>query len=243
MVLKAGTDIARRSRYSVPMTVIAGADVWQGRWVVVVLAEGSFQRAFVQATVAGVIRALAGFELLALDIPIGLPEEREHRLCDIEAKHFVGPRSSSVFHAPPRSVLEAPTYRDANRLSKRDFDRGVSAQAYALRTKILEVDPIASRDNRIVEVHPEASFRAMKGSTLAYPKKTWNGQMERRSLLQSHGIEVPDCLPDAGKVPADDLLDAAAAAWSAQRILRGEAGVLPAAAEAGSTGRRGVIWY
>jgi hypothetical protein len=43
--------------------------------------------------------------------------------------------------------------------------------------------------------------------------------------------------------PAYDILDAAAAAWSAQRILRGEAGVFPAPAEAGNTGRRGVIWY
>lgn len=225
------------------MVLVAGADVWQGRWVVVVLEEGSFHRALVQATVTGVIGVLASLELLALDIPIGLPEDREHRLCDVEAKRFVGPRSSSVFHASPRPVLEAPTYRDANRLSKRDFDRGVSAQAYALRTKILEVDPIAARNNRIVEVHPEASFRAMKDSTLAYRKKSWNGQMERRSLLRSQGIELPDQLPEAAAVPADDLLDATAAAWTAFRVFTGEAGVLPASATGATTGRRGLIWY
>ena len=142
-----------------------------------------------------VLDALAGVEVLAFDIPIGLPKGHDHRGCDAAAKVFVGRRSSSVFHTPPRAVLEAPTYREANRLSKELCGRGISAQAYALRAKILEVDPIAATDARIVEVHPEVSFCAMKGSTLEFSKKSWNGQMERRALLRSQRIELPDQLP------------------------------------------------
>ncbi len=225
------------------MTLIAGADVWKGRWAVVVLEGGCFQYAFVRPTVTDVLDALAGVEVLALDIPIGLPTGHDHRGCDAAAKVFVGPRSSSVFHTPPRAVLEAPTYREANRLSKELCGRGISAQAYALRAKILEVDPIAAADPRLVEVHPEVSFCAMKGSALAFSKKCWNGQMERRALLQSRGIELPNRIEDAGMVPADDLLDATAAAWSALRVQRGEAAALPPFEKATDTGRHSRIWY
>ncbi len=225
------------------MTIFAGADVCKGRWVVVVLEQARFTGCFVESTVGGILSALGQVAVLALDIPIGMPRGRDFRQCDIEARRLVGPRSSSVFHTPPREVLEAPTYRDANRLSNRISDRGVSAQAYALRTKILEVDPLATSDDRIVEAHPEVCFRAMKGSHLGYPKKSWNGQVERRSLLRSQGLELPDHLPEAGAVPADDLLDATAAAWTAARVFAGEACVLPASQIVTATGQRGVIWY
>jgi predicted RNase H-like nuclease len=119
----------------------------------------------------------------------------------------------------------------------------MSAQAYALRAKILEVDPIAAVEDRVVEAHPEVCFRAMKGSHLRFPKKSWNGQMERRSLLRSQGIELPDHLPGARSVPADDLLDAAAAAWTSLRVSSGKARVLPKSTNGAATDQRGLIWY
>ena len=225
------------------MTVFAGADVCKGQWVVVVIEHARFANCFVEATIEDIFDALHDVRLLAVDIPIGMPDDQANRTCDLEAKRFVGPRSSSVFHTPPREVLEAPTYREANRLSKEISGRGISAQAYALRAKILEVDPIAAADDRIVEAHPEVCFRAMKGSVLEYPKKSWNGQMERRSLLRSQGLELPDHLPKASAVPADDLLDAAAAAWTASRVSAGEAGVLPASEIGAATSQRELIWF
>ncbi len=225
------------------MTLIAGADVWKGRWAVVVLEDGCFLRAFVRPTVKDVLQGLGDFSVLALDIPIGLPQGESHRAGDVMARAFVGKRSSSVFNTPPQAVLETATYREANLLSKKLYGRGISAQAYALRAKILEVDPLAATNDRIVEVHPEVSFCAMKGSTLAFSKKSWNGQMERRALIRSKGIELPDNLEDAGMVPADDLLDAAAAAWSASRVHRGEAAALPPLEKETNTGKHSRIWY
>jgi len=142
------------------MTLVAGADVTKGRWVVVVLRDGAFDRATVTNNLADFLVETEGLEVLAVDIPIGFPEGKEHRQCDLAAKRFLKPRSSSVFFTPPRLVIAEPTYAKANRLSKREFDRGISAQAYALRTKILEVDPIAACEDRIIEVHPEVCFRA-----------------------------------------------------------------------------------
>ena len=224
------------------MTHVAGADVTKGQWVVVVLRDGRFAHATVTKNLADFLEETQDLEVLAVDIPIGLPEGKEYRQCDLAAKTFLKPRSSSVFFTPPRLVIEKPTYAEANRLSKCEFDRGISAQAYALRTKILEVDPIAAGNDRVIEVHPEVCFRAMKGEPLDYSKHSWNGQAERRRLIAGVGIDLPDHLPDAGKAPPDDLLDAAAAAWTAWRVVRGKAGVLPSSAAGCDPGRRGVIW-
>ena len=225
------------------MTLVAGADVAKGKWVVVVLRDGEFDHAAVTKTLAEFLAGSKSLEVLAVDIPIGLPEGKEHRHCDLAAKAFLKPKSSSVFFTPPRPVLEAPTYQEGNRLSWRDYERGVSAQAYALGQKILDVDPIAASDDRIIEVHPEVCFLAMKGEPLGYSKHSWNGQAERRRLIAGAGIILPDHLPGAGKVPPDDLLDAAAAAWTAWRVARGEAKVLPPSAAGCDRTRRAVIWY
>jgi hypothetical protein len=74
------------------------------------------------------------------------------------------------------------------------------------------VDEIASRDGRVVEIHPEVSYRAMAGQPLEYSKKSWNGTSLRRLLLAQHGIVLPEDLGKAGLAPLDDVLDAAAAA-------------------------------
>jgi Protein of unknown function (DUF429) len=65
----------------------------------------------------------------------------------------------------------------------------------------------------------DVSFAALAGRHLRYSKRSWNGQMERRRVLGAAGIELPDEL-SAGQAAADDVLDAAIAAWSAARKAR-----------------------
>jgi predicted RNase H-like nuclease len=225
------------------MTLVAGADITKGRWVVVVLRNGGFHDATVVDTLDVFLDHDPDVEIIAADIPIGLPTGKGCRQCDLAAKRFLKPNSATVFLAPPKSIVEAPTYKAANDLSWQEYGRGVSAQAYALRTKILEVAPIAAKDERVVEAHPEVCFRAMKKSPLQHGKKSWNGQIERRAILGGRGIRLPNHLERAGDVPPDDLLDAAAAAWTAWRVAEGEAKVLPESAQGCTTKRRSVIWY
>ena len=143
-----------------------------------------------------------------------------------------------MFSMTPRAALEADGWEAANAISKELSGVGLSKQSYALVPKILEVDALAGSDDRVIEVHPEVSFRALSGGPLRGSKKSWSGMTQRRSLLATAGIELPDDLGEANGVPADDVLDAAVAAWSANRYARGEARRLPA------EGRElGVIWY
>jgi predicted RNase H-like nuclease len=163
--------------------------------------------------------ALTEAGVIGVDIPIGLPVEGQRR-ADLEARRFVGGRRSSVFFAPVRAAFEEESYAAA-----RARYRGISAQAWALKHAILEVEEHAA-DPRVVEVHPEVSFRALKGGALPYRKRSWNGQQHRLRLLRAAGIELPPIL-DAGLAPADDLIDAAVVAWSAGRIAAGQAKTLP----------------
>ena len=219
---------------------VVGVDVWAGAWVAVGLSE-RVEHVAVFERLADVVAAFTASSVFGVDIPIGLPDSGV-RLADAEARRFVGPRSSSVFSAPPRAVLTEPTYQAALARSRREHGRGLSSQAYHLGAKILEAEVVAAADDRITEVHPEVSFRALKEAPLEYAKKTWNGQMERRALLAGAGIVLPDDLGDAGGVTADDVLDAAVAAWSARRIAADEAASLPHPPEPIS-GASVAIWY
>lgn len=215
---------------------VVGADGYPGGWVAVVLDDGAFTAAAHCPTLSDVLGQFPDARVVGVDIPIGLPESGL-RQADKDAKDFVGPRRGSVFPTPPRSVLEQPSHAEAAAECRRLGLGGISRQAYALRGKILEADELARGDERVVEVHPEVSFREMAGEPLRWAKATWNGLMLRRSLLAGVGIRVPDRIDD-DHAPAVDLLDAAAAAWSAHHYARGKALPLPATA----TGRVGAIW-
>jgi predicted RNase H-like nuclease len=133
-----------------------------------------------------------------------------------------------VFLTPARPVLEANTFQEANRVAVELTAKGVSMQAYGIRARILEAEPFARGDPRIVEVHPEVSFTALNhGVPIAASKASWVGAPLRRRLLATAGIDLPDDLGEASGVPVDDVLDAAIAAWSAMRVARGEYETLP----------------
>jgi predicted RNase H-like nuclease len=205
--------------------MVVGVDRYRRGWVAVSLDP---LRVFAAARLASLASGDAA--CIGVDMPIGLPESGE-READVLARRFVGPRWSSVFMTPPRAVLEAESYAAANALARTlPGGKGISRQAWALKETIFEVE--ALNDPRVIEVHPEVSFRAMAGSHLAHAKSTWNGQALRRRILAGHGIELPELLDEAGDVPVADVLDAAAVAWTARRHARGEASSLA-----------GVIWY
>lgn len=223
------------------VTRVVGVDAWKRGWVAAAVADDWVVSVTAYQTIDDVVAAEPEVAVIGVDIPIGLPETPP-RPADNAARRFIGARASSVFPTPPRDVLEAGTYRQALALSRKRYGIGVTAQSYALRRRILETHDAAQSDDRIIEVHPEVAFRALAGVPLRFAKRTWNGQMERRRLLSDVGLSVPEHLPDeAGTVPADDILDAVAVAWTAARFAAGDARALPA--EAPLPGFGGVIWY
>jgi predicted RNase H-like nuclease len=222
-------------------TCVVGIDAYKGGWVAVALRNQSVQRCDVYDRFRALLDDHPDAVVVAVDIPIGLPVSGA-READALARRSVGPRRSSVFPTPPRPVLEAASYQDALRVARNLGAAGISKQSFELASKILEVDEIARVDDRVAEVHPEVSFRGMAGQPLKHSKKSWNGASQRRLLLAQHDIMLPDRLGEAGFVPVDDVLDASAAAWTADRIARGKAVSLPSPPEI-LDGRPTAIWY
>ncbi len=94
-----------------------------------------------------------------------------------------------------------------------------------------------------MEAHPELSFAALAGAPLAARKSTWAGAELRRTLLAQAGITLAGDLGLAGEqAGVDDVLDAAVAAWTAQRVSQGTARCLPDPPETFSDGLPTAIW-
>ncbi len=225
---------------------VLGADVCQGRWVGIVLTDHGFSSAHFEDEIATLVERATvpgPLDAIALDIPIGLPSAAARR-SDREAALFIGPRRSSVFTTPVRAALETDDFAEAVLLNRAATGVGISKQAHGLRHKIREVAAWrATVTIPVVEAHPEVCFRAMAGEPLAEPKKTWAGARRRHALLTEQGIVLGE-MGEAGKAAVDDVLDAAAAAWTAHRVARGAALWLPAEVTAPDP-RRDVelIWY
>jgi predicted RNase H-like nuclease len=217
--------------------VVAGIDACPSAWVAVRLASSGISVAR-DEQLEELVGRLDPLDVVAIDMPIGLPEDR--RDCDHLARAYVKPRQNSVFAVPPHAVLAESTFERANQRARKLLGGGISQQTWALRKRIEEVGRLADRDPRIIEVHPEVSFRALIDAPVEYLKTTWNGHAVRRQALVDAGIELPWLLDDAGSVPPADVLDAAAAAWSARRYAAGEAEAFPPSAH---RGERQVIWY
>ncbi len=154
-------------------------------------------------------------------IPIGLLDGS--RACDKAARKLLGqPRGTSVFAAPCRAALTGKNHAEASAINRDKTGRGLSQQAFGIGAKIKQVDDAIKPDCQqwAFEVHPEVCFWALNGQRpMSHNKKTREGAAERIALLsttfpdiQRHLVNRP---PGVGK---DDLLDAAAAAWTALRL-------------------------
>lgn len=196
---------------------VLGVDGWRGGWVGALL-DGRRVTLLDLPDVAAVL-AVPEVEVVAIDMPIGLSEDGV-RDCDVQARKRLGRAGSSVFPAPLRPVLAARDYVDACAISVRHSGKALSKQAWNLVPAIRSLDDALGAPplERIVEVHPELSFRELDDQ-VRDPKVTARGLAQRLAAV-SRAMDV-DLLAAPPLVPAVDALDACAAAWSARRIADG----------------------
>jgi predicted RNase H-like nuclease len=219
---------------------VVGVDAAGGYgWVGVVVSDDGFEDSRV-GTLNEILAWAEPVDVLGIDIPIGHVIGGIRR-ADAEARRFVGPRGSSVFPAPPTEAFTVDSFVELNAALAEQSRPMLSRQAWALVPKIVEAAEIANADARVFEVHPEVSFREMAGEFLPWAKKSWNGLQLRLRLLRHAGIDLPQQMPDIAGSATDDVVDAAAAAWSARRILGGAAKSLPDPPEQ-CAGRQVAIW-
>jgi len=206
---------------------VAGIDGCRGGWIAFKVDLTSLDTSVELIDLPSILRNKPDdLALLAIDIPIGLLDGS--RDCDKAARKLLGqPRGTSVFPAPCRSALRAQTYAEASSINRQKTARGLSRQAWGIAPKIKQVDDAITPDCQrwAFEVHPEVCFWALnQRRPMKHNKKTKEGTAERVVLLRRGFPQVETRRANRPHgVGADDLLDAAAAAWSALRFHRDEA--------------------
>lgn len=237
---------------------LAGVDGCPAGWVVAfVRPDLQDARVRVVPRFADVPAAPEAPAVIAIDMPIGLPERAGHggRAAENAVRPLLGARQSSVFSVPSRAAIGAQDYREACGLALATSEppRKVSKQLFMLAPKIREVDAALRADaalaRRVFEVHPEVAFWRLNGErALTEPKKVKSRPYEpglalRRRLLIGAGLPVAaiEATPPKGAGP-DDLIDALACAAIARRIHDGVARPLPDPPERDAFGLTMAIW-
>lgn len=189
----------------------------------------------VAASFAALMDCLPRPAVVGVDMPIGLLDAAAPggRACDRLARAALGwPRAASVFSPPVRAALGAASYAEALRSNRCSSSAGlgISRQVYMLFPKLRELDQwmTPARQRFVFEVHPELSFAALNGGRAVMPpKRSPAGRRLRVRLLRRRGFgAIVAAKPPRGAM-RDDLLDACAACWSAERILRGSSRCVP----------------
>lgn len=217
---------------------------------------GGETRVRVVARFADIFAAAEAPVIVAVDMPIGLPERTGTggRTAERMVRPLLGARQSSVFSVPARAAIYATDYRKAcmAALATSNPPRKVSKQLFNIAEKIREVDQVlraAAPSPRVYEVHPELAFwRLNDGRALSEPKKVKSrphapGLEQRRALLVAAGFAAAavSALPPKGAAP-DDLVDAFACAAIARRIHAGVARPFPDPPQLDRFGLPMAIW-
>jgi predicted RNase H-like nuclease len=222
---------------------LAGVDGCPKGWVAVfVRPSGAEVRVRVIAHFTDILAAPEQPTIIAVDMPIGLPDRigPEGRGPEKAVRPLLGDRQSSVFAVPSRGAIYAEDYWEACRIASETSEppRKVSKQLFMIAPKIREIDGVLRADadavNRVFECHPEVAFWRLNGErALTEPKKVKSrpygpGLELRRALLVNAGIPAAIAHAEAPKgAAADDLLDALACATVARCIHVGIAQPFP----------------
>jgi predicted RNase H-like nuclease len=234
------------------MAIIAGVDGCKSDWLCITKnVDTGFISSEVFSDAQSLLQQKPEPSVVAVDIPIGLMESGS-RHCDIESRKILGKRKSSVFPSPIRSVLQIDSYKEANTVHKQITRKGITKQTHAICKKILEFDIILSEQpdhrKRVKEVHPEVCFWAWnKKQPMDNYKKTTEGLNARRKLITDYfgheAIKEVRYKYYCKDIADDDIHDAFAALWTAERILKGEARHFPENPPCDEKGLFMAMWY
>lgn len=202
---------------------VAGVDGAKGEWVVAHF-DGTRVEWTLAPDVETVLDSTSGCTVVGVDMPLSMPASG-YRASEVQAKQFLGPARSSIFHTPVAQVLDAATYTDACEISRSATGKAISKQTWYLLAGVRAWRTATFDVERVVEVHPECAFRSMDPAMSFASKKSGRGAGQRLSALGGW-IDPANLVEGLAGLPPgpviDDALDAAAAAWSAWRYSRGE---------------------
>lgn len=165
--------------------------------------------------------------LILIDIPIGLKNGGNgERLSDFEARRVLQTRKSSIFPVPCREAVYAESYEEACELNEKLTGKRISRQAWNIVPKIRDVDSFLIENEKIREkvreVGPEICFQAFAGLPMKNSKKSEEGFLERKQILEKTYPSTDELIKAAlsnyrrKDLAKDDILDALVTALTAK---------------------------
>ncbi|MFD0678684.1 MULTISPECIES: DUF429 domain-containing protein [unclassified Paenibacillus] len=232
-----------------------GIDGCRGGWIAITLSSLSgHAETYLFSSLFALWEELSDAELLLLDMPMGLKSEgREERRCDLLARQLLRPlRTSSIFPAPVRGVLDAADYAEANGINRRMGERGLSKQTWHLVPKIREADSLLRSEEgacrKFREAHPEVCFATLFGAPMTFNKKTEEGYRERMDYLLTLFPAADKVIEQAmtqfrrSAAARDDFVDALVLAVSGV-VSKGDLNSIPDPPEQDEYGIPMSIWH
>jgi predicted RNase H-like nuclease len=235
--------------------VIVGVDGCPGGWIAVSRNQtGELPNVAVHKDFASLVAAYPATAIIAVDMPIGLPERASlgGRGAEQAVRPYLGARQSSVFSVPSRAAVYAETgsfaseeeryvaHKRASDIAFKTSDppRKISIQAFGLFPKIRQLDASLRGDaalaTRVFESHPEFAFSVLNGGApMHHPKKIKGrvndaGMLERKMLMASKELARAFLdQPSPKGAGDDDFLDACVMMLIAERIQSGTARPYP----------------
>lgn len=208
--------------------IFAGVDGCRGGWFGVFLSADDWEKCewkigvfkTFSSLVDQIIKEYNSSEfLIMVDMPIGLKEGNNGpRLSDLEARKLLKARKSSIFPVPCREAAYAEDYKKACEVNEKLTGTRISKQAWNILPKIRDLDTFLIEEEifreKIKEISPEICFQEFKGLPMKYSKKTQEGFLERKKVLETFCPFVDDLIKTAllkykrQELAKDDILDA-----------------------------------
>lgn len=220
-----------------PVATVLGVDARRpDAWVTVELRDGSLASIARHDSLEQVLAEAEAAEVVAVDVPIGHDDRHGddggRRAADRAARDALGEAAERVFWTPPPAVFDQPDHEAACELAEERGWPTPRKPMFAGRQRLQAVNEAATRDDGIVEIHPEISYTALNelhgdGGPLETYGRGPRATYERLQLLAEAGLRPTRSLGGVGRMSPRDVLEASIAAWSADRDARGEAGQLP----------------
>lgn len=196
-----------------------GIDGCKKGWFLVILKDKSWEVSIIEK-----IEDLSQYvtdknDIVVIDIPIGLTNNKTERECDLGARRVLGSkRGSSVFRVPCEDAVYCTTYDECSAKNFEITGKRVSMQGWGIVPKIREVDTyIKSHKPKftLIESHPEVAFWSLNHEqTLSNSKKDDNGIKERLNILKQHQKNAEEIYKDGRQkfsrkdLANDDIVDA-----------------------------------
>lgn len=174
----------------------AGINGCKAGWLLVSFTEGAAKYAVLHGR-DELEKTFSKYGRIFINIPIGLEDSLYERNCDQLLKTTLGrDYADDVVSPPVRSVLDAPSYAEANFTTFETTGKNLALRAWNITQKIKDVDSILRAHpayaEKVLESSPELLFQKLNGGMIYQKPNLKKGIKHRLELIKAREAIADD---------------------------------------------------